>query len=163
MKSWIFVGALGGLALVYGLMSLPNRYLQPQAPEFRLTSLGHGEITGEALKGKHVLVNFWATWCSACKEETPYLEKLSKALAGKASWRMLGVASYDEAPRVAASEKVKTLSYEMALDEDGAVAGAFGIHALPQTLILDPEGRVVYRVKGRLTDQNIEEIKKFVF
>ena len=116
-------------------------------------------LSKEALQGRFVVLNFWATWCSVCKKETPVLKDLSARLARKGG-HVIGVASFDEVERVRASKKLKDLSFDMAMDSDGQVAAAFGIHALPQTVVVGPRGKVLYRVKGQLRKESIEKIVK---
>ena len=173
MKKVLISLLIGGLFSLYAAVrwqAAKDDALE-EAPVFQLVGLNPEKtvLTQESLRGGYALLNFWATWCSVCKQETPVLQQLSQELgsSGSASTkrqvRMLGVASFDEEQRVINSEKVKLLPYEMALDEDGEVASVFGIHALPQTILLDPKGRIIYHVKGRLTSHHAERIKRLAF
>lgn len=130
------------------------------APAFDLPLIrGQGQrLSKESLKGQWTVMNFWASWCHACQAETPLLSTLEASLKDRGG-RVVGIASYDEKERILGADKLKKLSYEMALDQDGAAAMRFDIHALPQTVVMDPQGHIRYRVRGKLTAADIHAIQ----
>ncbi len=107
------------------------------------------EISLADLRGQHVVLNFWATWCAPCRKEMPSLANLQAALGGE-DFRVVTVASGRNPPeainRFFAEEGIEGLpKYRdptMALSRDMGVAG------LPITVILDPEGREIARLRG---------------
>lgn len=121
--------------------------IKRQDANFTLTDMQGKSWTLKDLKGKVVMVNFWATWCPPCVEETPSLEKLSSDLR-KLGVEVIGV-SVDRDP--AALKKFISdnhLSFPIARDPDQAVASTYGTFQFPETYILDREGRVAEKIIG---------------
>jgi|SRR5579863_269557 len=134
-------------------------------PDFTLPALGAGPADPASIhlsehRGHVVLVNFWATWCPPCVEETPSLEALSNNM------RNLGVevigVSVDQDP--AAIKKFVAehhLSFPIARDPDQRVASQFGTLKFPETYILDRDGRVAEKIIGA-TDWSDPKMVSFV-
>ncbi len=119
-----------------------------RAPEFRLQSTDGRSVGLSDLRGKVVMVHFWATWCAPCVEELPTLAKLHQDLMG-ADFEMLAV-SVDEggAEAVTAFMKQNNLNVPVLLDPDRATASRYGTYKFPETYIVDREGVVRYKVIG---------------
>ena len=100
-----------------------------------------------AAGGKRLLINFWASWCEACKEEKRFLRPLIQDQLGEAGFAV-GVASFDSTKKLQESGLLEHAPYPVLLDEDGSVAAYFGIEALPQTLLFDERGSIIHRVRG---------------
>ncbi len=102
-----------------------------------------------ALRGKPVLLTFWATSCPGCIEEIPLLSELHKTYAAR-GLQVIGVAmSYDQEAQVRALRDRLSVPYPLALDKDGAVSAAMGtVRLTPTTFLLDPQGQVVYQKIG---------------
>ena len=117
------------------------------APDFQLSSLQAGSISLRDYRGKIVLVNFWATWCPPCVDETPGLEKFAEQTRDQGV-TIIGV-SVDE-DRAALEKFVSQyhLSYPIALDPDRAVANRYGTFKFPETYVLDRDGRVAEKIIG---------------
>lgn len=118
------------------------------APDFTLPSISGGEVSLSGLRGKWVFVNFWATWCGPCVVEMPMMNRLNKKLAGK-PFEMVAI-SIDDLP----PEKVRQFVEEMELDftvlhdRNSETSRMYGIVSIPQTYIIDPEGRIVSKANG---------------
>jgi peroxiredoxin len=119
-----------------------------RAPDFRLTSLEGRSISLAELRGKIVMVHFWATWCPPCVEELPTLAKLSEELKG-GEFEMLAV-SVDEGggATVDAFLRKNGLALPVFLDPGGSVSRRYGTYKFPETYILDREGIVRHKVIG---------------
>ncbi len=109
-----------------------------------------------ALRGRWVLVNFWATWCPPCLEEIPELVALHEA---RADVQVIGIAvDWNDRRQVLQFAEGMFVDYPIVLG-DRALARQFGgIKALPTSLLYDPEGRLVLRHTGALTRSEIERL-----
>jgi thiol-disulfide isomerase/thioredoxin len=118
------------------------------APDFTVKDLEAKEQKLSALKGKVVMVNFWATWCPPCKEEIPSMMKLNQSMAGK-PFQMLAI-SVDEGGKAAVEGffKKSGLSLPVYLDSDGAVSRSYGTTGVPETFIVDKNGLIQKKIVG---------------
>lgn len=118
------------------------------APDFTVKDLAGKEVKLSALKGKVVLVNFWATWCPPCKEEIPSMMKLNQSMAGK-QFQMLAV-SIDEGGREAVEGYFKKSGNSLPayLDIEGEVSRLYGTTGVPETFIVDKAGIIRKKVVG---------------
>lgn len=120
------------------------------APDFALKNLGGGEVKLADLRGKVVLLNFWATWCPPCREEIPSMAKLNAAMAGK-PFQMLAV-SIDEGGKEAVEAYFSKAGTTLPalLDQKQAVGKRYGITGVPETFIINPKGVILKKVIGPL-------------
>jgi peroxiredoxin len=147
MKTKLIV-AVAVVAIAAGIsFALLTR--EARAPEVRFVTLGGQSFTTSALRGKVVLVNFWATSCVTCVEEMPKLVDAWKKYSPH-GYDMVAVAmSYDHPNLVADFTQKRALPFKVALDSDGAVAKGFGnVSVTPTTFLLDRRGRVVKQYLG---------------
>ena len=119
-----------------------------RAPEFRLRASDERFVALSDLRGKVVMVHFWATWCPPCVEEMPTLDKLYRSLMGK-DFEMLAI-SVDEggAEAVVPFLRKNGLNVPVLLDPDRAIAGLYGTYKFPETYIVDRQGVVRYKAIG---------------
>jgi thiol-disulfide isomerase/thioredoxin len=94
------------------------------------------------------LVNIWASWCDPCRRELPLLERAYRAADQRV--RFVGVDVRDSRSRALAFLGGHRVSFPQVFDEDGALARAFRFAGVPDTVVVDPSGRVVYRHAGQL-------------
>lgn len=121
------------------------------APEITVVSLADGTpLKLSALKGKVVLLNFWATWCPPCRQEMPSMMKLNTAMSGK-PFQMVAV-SIDEGGKQDIESFFKQSGYNLPtyLDADGSASKLYGITGVPESFIIDKQGVVVKKVIGGL-------------
>jgi peroxiredoxin len=117
------------------------------APEFALPRLGGGEIALRQLRGKVVLVNFWATWCAPCEQEMPAMQRLYARLAPR-GFELVAI-SQDDGPEVVEKFRARlALTFPIALDEDHAVAREYQSFRYPESFLIDREGVLVARYIG---------------
>lgn len=111
------------------------------------------------LRGKWVVVNFWATWCAPCIKEIPDLAAFSKANQDNAV--VLGVAlDYDEPSSVKSFARKMGMTYPLILGE-GQTEKQFGkLRGLPTTLVYDPSGKQVFSKTGAVTRGQLEGLMK---
>jgi len=129
----------------FGIQRFPER---KEAPVFSLNSLDGKQISLSEFRGKPVLVTFWATWCDSCKEELPVLDKFS---VGKADQLVLLLITIDgerkKAVQKIVNEKKITLPVLLLLKEK--VMDQYGVRGwVPQTFIIDREGRLIGKTVG---------------
>ena len=116
------------------------------APEINVIDMDGKKRTLEDLKGKFVLVNFWATWCNPCKVEMPLLEKLHQTLKSD-KFTVLGLHVGPGPENIEEFKKLMPISFPIYVDMDLEVD--WGVPGLPTTFLLNPEGRLIYRAVGK--------------
>ena len=120
------------------------------APNIQVTPLKGPSVSLASLKGKVVVLNFWATWCPPCRGEIPSMMRLNAAMIGK-PYQMLAV-SIDEGgvPAIEAFFKNSGNNLPAYSDPDGKAAKIYGITGVPETFIIDKQGVLVKKVIGAL-------------
>ena len=117
------------------------------APEFSLALIDGGTLSSRSLKGKPVLLNFWASWCVPCREETPMLVRLHK-IYGPRGVEFVGIDAEDrlaDARRFIAQYHV---DYALARLDDERVIDAYAVPGLPTTVFIGADGIVAGKVVG---------------
>ena len=103
----------------------------------------------DALKGRVVVLNFWATWCAPCKEELPTLQTLSDFVDPQ-QVVVLALNVKEPASRVQRYAQSTGLDMPVLLDPKGEVAQLFGVKVFPTTILLDRQGRARWRIVGEV-------------
>jgi peroxiredoxin len=126
---------------------VPQAIELTHAPEVRFTMLSGESVATSELRGRAVVVNFWATYCGSCLKEMPRLVETFRKFAPR-GYEVIAVAvSHDDQARVA--QLAKHLPFKVAFDGDGTVAKQFGnVRVKPTTFVVDREGRIVKRYVG---------------
>src|SRR5205823_14189009 len=126
---------------------------RPAAPDRPLPVLGGGgQRSLASFRGKPVVLNFWASWCSPCRLEAPLLERAQKRLAAHGG-TVLGVTYRDASPDSQAFVRKFDLTYPSLRDVDGRLAQDYGTRALPETFVIDGSGRVAAIQRGMVDRQ----------
>jgi cytochrome c biogenesis protein CcmG/thiol:disulfide interchange protein DsbE len=136
------------LAAMIPLLALADGSYQ-KAPDFtRVDATGH-KVRLSKYRGKVVLLDFWATWCTGCKQEMPWYVEFADKYKKK-GLAVLGVAMDDEGWKIVKpflAEKMK-LNYPVVVGDDAIAKQFGGIRSLPLTLLIDREGRIAYSHAG---------------
>ena len=158
------VAAVGVVAALLGLLAWKltqgesevtvelGRGGTPAAPEFTLERLdGKGELSLASLRGKAVVLNFWASWCGPCKEETPLLQE------GWRRWQKRDVVFVGVDVKDFRGDAKKFLArygvtYPNVYDGKGSTVGRYGVTGFPETYFIDAAGNVRYRIAGPVED-----------
>lgn len=130
------------------------------APQADFVALSGGNFSVADLRGKVVLVNFWATWCEPCREEMPSLERLRASMAGR-PFAILAVNLAEPESRVRGFLNQVPLAFPVLLDPDRTAAKAWKARYLPATFIIGPDGRVRYSYFGEL-DWSRDSVRKTI-
>jgi len=126
-------------------------YLETRAPDFTFSIIDGRRIRLEDLRGRPVLLQFWATSCPTCRKEMPSLAALYHDFHGKGLELIAVAMPYDPPNRVLEMSREKQFPYPVALDVMGKAMTAFGdISLTPTTLLIAPDGRVVRRQIGEM-------------
>ena len=131
------------------------------APDFSLPDLEGKEVSLTDYRGKLVFLNIWATWCPPCVEEMPSMEKLYQALKGQA-FEILAV-SIDTSGQQAVvpfMQKHK-LSFPVLLDPAGTLKTLYRTTGVPESVIIDKEGRIIEKIVGPRNWGSPEAIRLF--
>jgi len=124
------------------------------APAFTLRRLdGTGKVSLASYRGKPVVLNFWASWCQPCKGEAAVLEHDWTRYRSRGV-EFVGVDYHDLAPDARRFVSAHTLTFPMLEDGSGRVTGSYGISQVPETYVLNRQGRIVAHLAGPITDPN---------
>lgn len=138
----VAVLALGGLA--YFSLSMKEA-----APDVTFTSITGEKISAKSLRGKVVMVNFWATSCTTCVHEMPQMVDTYNKYKGRGLEFVAVAMSYDPPNYVLNFAETRQLPFKVALDVQGDLAKAFGdVRLTPTTLVIDKAGNVIKRYVG---------------
>jgi cytochrome oxidase Cu insertion factor (SCO1/SenC/PrrC family) len=121
--------------------SPPAPEISHPAPDFSLTSVKGPSLRLSSLRGKVVLLNFWATWCTVCKSEMPMLRSWY-ARMGSAGVVVVGVDQQEDRSTAAAYMRSLNITYPVVLDQSGAVSAQYNVVGLPSTLLINQDGTV---------------------
>src|SRR2546427_5002387 len=154
------LSAIGVLLVLSGLLGMAARppLVGSPAPEIVLKDLQGGEVKLSDLRGKIVLVNFWATWCKPCKEEMPAMQASYDKLRDQ-GFVVLAVNELEDAARVAEHIRTHGHTFLVVMDHDNRVANRYGVVGLPASFLIDRQGIVREHVFGSLlTEERIAEL-----
>lgn len=120
-----------------------------ELPRFEVdaTSKASPDLALASLSGKVVLLNFWATWCEPCEREMPAMERLYEALP-KDDFELVAIAIDDDRAEVRSFQERYQLTFPILLDLDQKVYAIYQTMGVPESLLIDREGRIVERYVG---------------
>lgn len=117
---------------------------QSPLPEITLEGFGgEAPVTLTSYRGRPLVINLWATWCAPCVEEMPAFQQVAAAARGEVAF--LGVDVADSPERAEAFVARLGITYDLALDPQQEFTKLVGAYGLPTTLLVTPEGTIVYR------------------
>ena len=161
-RTVLIIGILIVAAVVFvlfaGLGKDPSHIESPlvgrPAPPFALKAVGTGEMLDiEKLRGKPVVLNFWATWCGPCYEEHPTLVANARSLPGV---QFVGVVFNDDEDKIMRFLAERGTAYPTLLDANGKTAIAYGVGGVPETFFINPEGKIMAKFEGPLSTEALQ-------
>ena len=162
-------GACVVALLIYGVSAQSaNRTLDeqvarrdfPSAPDATLqlpvlgSAAAHGSLA--SLRGKVVVLNFWASWCEPCRAEAPLLEHAQAQLA-QHDGTVLGVTYEDASPDSEAFVRRYHITYQVLRDTTGEFARSYGTRQVPESFIIDRQGKIVAISRGEIEAPFVED------
>lgn len=145
----VLLVAIGGGAYIYSNMpSTKVVVVGDKAPDFTLVDTKGNKVTLSEMRGKIVLVNFWATWCPPCIEEMPSMDRLNKFMAEE-DFVMLAINTEKDGHTVVPKflEK-KPYDFTILYDDQGTVQQQYSVYNFPESFIIGKDGDVVEKVTG---------------
>lgn len=154
---------------VTGLMLMAGLILAAQEPASEVTKVGQEvpdfsvkTVEGDTihirdLRGRTVLINFFATWCGPCNREMPHLEKDIWQVYKDRPFTVLSIAREHTMEETRNFREEKALSFPMAPDPDRSVYHLFATKYIPRNILVDPEGLIVFQEKG-FTGETLKEL-----
>jgi cytochrome c biogenesis protein CcmG/thiol:disulfide interchange protein DsbE len=124
------------------------------APDFSMTLLDGSEVSLSDLHGQVVVLNFWASWCDPCREEAPGLQEVWETYEGKGVI-FLGVSHKDAEDASRAFVQEFGLTYLNGTDPRDRISRAYGITGVPETFILDAEGKIAQFYRGEVRTEEL--------
>ena len=146
---WTVVFSVLGFMLISSLrggIALPT-----EAPDFRALTMDAKELRLGDLRGKPTVLYFWASWCGACKLTSPTVDRFAASHPGV---NVVGIAMEEEAE--ARSYLAKNPRHFPVIAENIEIQKAYPVHALPSTVLLDAQGRVLWSRQGVLLPFELE-------
>ena len=165
MSARALVVTLAALALIalltFGLLTQGAASLEPgdDAPDAELPVLGSDETRSISdYRGDWLLANFWASWCTPCRDESPTLQRFSERQNGEVV--VLGIDTQDLSDDATAFVDEFELTYPMLRDPDTEepLSDDYGSTGLPESFLIDPEGQVAVICRGPVTAEDLEEV-----
>jgi peroxiredoxin len=162
MKAKIIVGVVAFVAsafVVAAIAAVSQMTLAKPAPEVRFTSLSGETFSTSELRGKVVLVNFWATYCASCVQEMPRIVDTHYRFAPRGFETVAVAVRQDNPQSVVKFANRHKLPFKVALDSSGELAKEFGnVRVTPMSFLIDKQGRVLRRYVGEPNWSEIHQL-----
>ena len=148
-RSWIKPAALGALVLALAGVGYATMNSSEAAPDVTFISLAGDKVSTQSLRGKVVMINFWATSCTTCVKEMPQMVETYNKFKGQGLEFVAVAMKYDPPNYVVNYTATRKLPFTVALDSGGDLAKAFGDVALtPTTFVIGKDGKILRRYVG---------------
>jgi peroxiredoxin len=133
------------------------------APDFTLKELGGGKISLKELRGKIILLNFFATLCPNCRRESPSLVKLHEG-SKNTDLVILKVVAKEKEKDILKYKKEFNISSPILMDDNASVTNAYGVTSSPETFFINREGKIVGRILKELdwTSANVKNLIEYL-
>jgi peroxiredoxin len=139
--------SLAILSFVANVQAQQNPEIGTAAKEFQLNDLTGKQHQLNKMRGKVVIINFWATWCIPCRTEMPSMNRAWKALSDK-DVVMLAINFGESKKAVSDFVKAVPIDFPVLLDETNTVSSDWNVTGMPTTMVIDQQGNIVDRIVG---------------
>lgn len=160
----VAVVALAGFTVVYGRLvakqgaiAAASPLLGKPAPAFSLPRLDGGVVGSRAFAGRVLVVNFWASWCVACREEAASLESFYRRWS-PTGLQLVGVVYADSASDARAFDAQYQITYPNVTDPSDTTALDYGVTGVPETFVISPGGVVVAHLVGAVGPATLDSV-----
>ncbi len=164
----VVVALAAGFALIPRVTrSCEGGMANEDAPDFTARVVANGlepsqeTLKLSALRGKPVILDFWATWCGPCQAESPIVNAISQRYRDK-GLVVIGVNTSDEDGMAAAFVRKKGLSFPIVYDENNRIAKDFKVGNLPTLIVVSKEGKIVAVRHGVTSDADLDGLVRRV-
>ncbi|GJH40188.1 hypothetical protein RCZ04_07380 [Capnocytophaga sp. HP1101] len=132
-------------------------------PEINLPQVNGENLSLSSLRGKYVLIDFWASWCLPCKKENKYLKQAYKELKGK-NFTILSVSIDRPKDKDAWRDamKIEGMVWNNVWDNDGKTADKYGVTSIPAPFLIDPDGNLLSQGENLRGDDLMKTLKKYI-
>ena len=137
----------GGESPASGMNGQGVSMIGMEAPDFTLSDLSGRTVHLRDLRGKVVVVDFWATWCGPCRKLMPHIQKMHEQLAAK-GLTVLGLDVGEDAATVEKFAKERSYTFPLLLDAEPQVTSRYFVQSYPTTFVIDRAGRIAFRDMG---------------
>lgn len=146
-KKFFATLCMAAIGVIGFSLAAQAKELSGPAPQFTAKTLDGKSVSLRELKGKVVMINFWASWCGPCRQEMPLLEEIYNDYK-KAGFILLGVNLDEEVDDAKGFLSGVNVSFPVPLDPMGKVAEAYENQAMPSSYFVDKNGQLAYLHKG---------------
>jgi peroxiredoxin len=148
-RSWIKPAAIGALVVALAGAGYAMLSSSPAAPDVTFISLAGDKVSTQSLRGKVVMVNFWATSCTTCVKEMPRMVETYNKFKGQGLEFVAVAMNYDPPNYVLNFTETRKLPFTVALDSGGDLAKSFGdVSMTPTTFVIGKDGKIIKRYVG---------------